>query len=231
MAPPSSPCSLFPALGGICRLESREGKRPRPCGSWGPPRRREPLPSAPPEARAELGPCKQSACLPCAPLPLRLFSAFSLVLQAFIKCLLCAVPCTCEIPAEAVVRAPWTAEELGWAGHSFHGVPAPGQGKGAGAGATGADGLRPPVDLRLSILCPHSCSPGGLGIAAICIPPGCSRGPRVGTAALGHSGPPWDRAGHPEPAGRQGVEGSTLGRGAGRAWLGLTHPKLRGGCR
>lgn len=90
-------------------------------------------------------------------------------------------------------------------------------------GAAGAGGLRPPLDLRLSILGPHSCSLGSLGIAAICIPPGCSGAPRVGTAALGRSGPPWDRAGQgtPEPAGRRGIEGSSPGR---RCWEGAAGP-------
>lgn len=67
----------------------------------------------------------------------------------------------------------------------------------AGGRRRGRVGFRPPLHLQLSILGPHSCYPGGLGIAAIWIPQGCSHRSRAGTAALEHSGPPRDRAGHP----------------------------------
>ena len=65
-------------------------------------------------------------------------------------------------------------------------------------------GFGPPLYLQLSILGPHSCYPGGLGIAAIWIPQGCSHRSRAGTAA--------QEQGTPELAGRWGVKGSTPGR-------------------
>lgn len=77
----SSPCLLNvarPSTSRVCRRESREGERPRPCG-----RRREPLLSLP-LAWGGAGPL-QTGYLSS----LRTFSP--LVLQAFLSCLLCAV--------------------------------------------------------------------------------------------------------------------------------------------
>ena len=114
-------------------------------------------------------------------------------------------------------QTPGSTEHLGQA-----------EGRGRGRAWQGCVGFGPPLHLRLSILGPHLCYLGGLGIAAIWIPQGCSCGSRVGGAALGHSGPLRDRAGHPRACWEMRRRGQ---HPWAEARLGLTHLQLRGGCR
>ena len=93
------------------------------------------------------------------------------------------------------VKPPASGTGRGSAGSTEHLGQAGGRGR--GRAWQGCVGFGPPLHLRLSILGPHLCYLGGLGIAAIWIPQGCSCGSRVGGAALGHSGPLRDKAGHP----------------------------------
>ena len=115
----------FRGLGRVvCGRESREGEQPRPCSSWGPPRRREPLPSLLSGPGVELAPCRQSACPPSAPLSPRLSSAFLLVLQMFLVFAVCR-PAQCEIPVPAAGHAPWKGVGAGMGGMEGEEGPRP----------------------------------------------------------------------------------------------------------
>ena len=98
-------------------------------------------------------------------------------------------------------QTPGSTEHLGLAG-----------GRGRGRAWQGCVGFGPPLHLRLSILGPQ----------------GCSCGSRVGGAALGHSGPLRDKAGHPRACWEMRRRGQ---HPWAEARLGLTHLQLRGGCR